>query len=125
MYRQDLEIDEYLWPLTGALWAVDWQLLAEELQVRRRLVDIMAHVRAMHLEPRTRRLGARASVTSVRAVSESVISGPEQGPPWMQTLHEPVPRVLREEWRQLSQRLHAIVRDGGRRPAGRVPARSR
>jgi len=119
MDRLDLEIDEYLWPLTGALWAVDWQLLAEELQVRQRLAEIMTHVHAMHLDPRVRRLGTRASAADVSAVCQSIVSGPDDGPPWTQTLHAPIPRALREEWERLGQRLQEIARDRGRQLAVR------
>ena len=102
------EIDEYLWPLTGEVSSMDWQPVVEELQIRQRLADIMAHVREMHVRPRLARLGPRASETMRCAVTESIIDGPEGGPPWTQTLREPVPRGLRDEWNQLAGRLCEI-----------------
>jgi len=104
----DTAIDEYLWPLTGDLTAVNWEALAEEMQLRERLAEITAHVRELHVQPRLRRLGTQPSPTLVRAMTEGVITGPEGGPPWLQTLREPVPRALRDEWATLTERLRAI-----------------
>jgi hypothetical protein len=98
------QIDEYLWPLTGDLSPINWEALAEELHIRDRLAVILAHVREMHVEPRLRRMGPRASGVA-RAATAAIISGPEDGPPWLQTLKEPVPRALREEWTRLARRL--------------------
>src|SRR5262249_37180563 len=102
------DIDEYLWPLTGALTAVDWLALTEELHIRKRLAEIAAHVREFHIAPRLRRGGPPSSPALVRAIKESVIAGPGDAPPWEITLKEPVPRALREEWRQLAARLQTI-----------------
>lgn len=105
----DTGIDEYMWPLTGAPTPFNWQALSEELEIRTRLGEILAHVRNMHIAPRLRRLGPRPSPDRIRAAEESVISGPVDGPVWIQTLHEPVPRALRDEWRALTQRLSVIT----------------
>lgn len=107
-YRTDTEIDEYLWPLTGETSSIEWESVTEELRIRQRLAEIMAHVTETHLRPRLPHLGARANSAFSRSVTQSVIEGPEEGPPWVQTLKEPVPRVLREEWAKLAQRLHAL-----------------
>lgn len=103
--RSEYEVDEYLWPLTGNLLSVDWQVLADELHVRTRLNEILAHVRELHVQPRVRRLGVGASVSAISAVTRAIIAGPDGGPPWTQTLKEPVPRALRQEWTKLAQRL--------------------
>ena len=107
--RHAYEIDEYLWPLTGGAWTVDWESLNEELQIRQRLAEILSHVREVHFTPRLRRLRAGAAANVVAAVTESVVEGPPDGPVWAQTLREPVPRALRDEWRQLARRLHNIA----------------
>ena len=104
----ETEIDEYMWPLTGEPTAFNWTALTEELEIRTRLGTILAHVRDMHIAPRVRRLGPRPSRDLIRAVEESVIAGPEAGPLWTQTLREPVPRALRDEWGELTRQLRAI-----------------
>lgn len=109
-------IDEYMWPLTGESTAFDWSALTEELELRARLGTILAHVRDMHIAPRLRRLGPRPSPDQIRAVEASVIAGPTAGPLWAQTLREPVPRALRDEWQELTHRLSTIVARGGRPP---------
>lgn len=109
------DVDEYLWPLTGELSPINWEALAEELHIRDRLAVIMAHVRELHLEPRLRRLGAGASADMTRVLTETVIAGPESGPPWEQRLRDPVPRALREEWEQLSRRLCELDRNRHKR----------
>lgn len=113
--RSETEIDEYLWPLTGELTAINFDLLAEELRIRERLAEIMAHVHEMHVRPQLRRLGRRGSSAVAKAIAQNVIAGPEDGPPWVQTLKEPVPRALREEWNELARRLSEIR--GRRAPA--------
>ena len=117
--HSEYEVDEYLWPLTGNLLSVDWHVLAEELEVRTRLREILAHVREMHVQPRVRRLGSGASKRDISAVTQAVIAGPDGGPPWAQTLKEPVPRALRQEWMALAERLRDIdtKRGQGRKPA--------
>jgi len=102
------EIDEYLWPLTGDMSQVDWTILTEELRVRARLAEIIAHVRELHVQPRVRRLGRRMSPALIVALTADIIAGPADGPPWLQTLHEPVPRALREEWSALARRLREL-----------------
>lgn len=102
------QFDEYLWPLSGEVSAIDWSSLAEELQIRERLSEIMAHVRAAHLTPRLRRLGVQPSATLVQATTQALIAGPVDGRPWEQTLKEPVPRALREEWTELAERLRRL-----------------
>jgi hypothetical protein len=109
-YCTDTEIDEHLWPLTGDTFSIHCESFTEELHIRQRLAEILAHVREAHIEPRLRRLGARASAAYVRNITESIIAGPGDGPPWAQTLKEPVPLALREEWNQLAQRLCEINR---------------
>ncbi len=109
-YRTDTEIDEYLWPLTGDASSVRWESVTEELHLRQRLAAIMAHVREVHVEPRLRRLGAPAGSAYSQSTAESIIAGPEDGPPWAQTLKEPVPRALREEWDNLAQQLRELSR---------------
>ena len=104
-YRTDIEVDEYLWPLTGNISSVHWESITEELHIRQRLAEIMAHIREAHIQPRLRRLGAQANAAYIRSITESIIAGPGDGPPWAQTLKEPVPRALREEWNELAQRL--------------------
>ncbi len=101
------EIDEYLWPLTGTPTAVNWELLAEELRIRNRLAAIRAHVQEMHVQPRLKRAG-RASTDVIQGLTASLIAGPLDGPPWMQRLKDPIPRALRDEWQELTQRLRAI-----------------
>jgi len=103
-----LEIDDCLWPLTGVAGSISWQALVENLRIRARLEEIRAHVREMHVGPQLRRLGRRASPEVMRAVTESLIAGPLDGPPWLQTLRDPIPRALCEEWKQLTQRLQEI-----------------
>jgi hypothetical protein len=110
-------VDEYLWPLTGETWPVDWQVLTEELEIRRRLAEILTHVQQLHLEPRLRRLGARASLNARLAATQSVIDGPVEGPVWDQELTAAVPQALREEWKQLGQRLREIDSRRYHRPA--------
>ncbi len=107
-YRTDTEVDEYLWPLTGDTSSIQWESVAEELHIRQRLAEIMAHTREMHVRPRLRSLGLRDDSSSGRNVTASIVAGPEDGPPWMQSLHHPVPRALRDEWDQLAQRLFAL-----------------
>lgn len=104
----ETEIDEYMWPLTGEATTLNWTALAEALEIRARLGEILAHVRDTHIAPRLRRMGSRPSTDLIRAVQESVIAGPETGPLWAQTLKEPVPRALRDEWRELTRRLCAL-----------------
>jgi hypothetical protein len=104
-YRTDTEVDEYLWPLTGDTSSVRWESITEELHIRQRLAEILAHVREAHVQPRLRHLGARTNSAHIRSITESIIAGPGDGPPWAQTLKEPVPRALREEWNELAQRL--------------------
>ena len=108
----ETEIDEYMWPLTGESAAFNWTVLAEEMEIRTRLGAILAHVRDMHIAPRVRRLGPRPSADLIRAVEESVIAGPAAGPLWARTLREPVPRVLRDEWHELTRRLCDIKGSG-------------
>jgi len=105
----ETEIDEYMWPLTGESTAFNWTALTEELELRARLGTILAHVREMHISPRVRRLGPRPTPDQIRAVEASVITGPTAGPLWAQTLHEPVPRALRDEWQGLTRRLSTIA----------------
>ena len=114
----ETEIDEYMWPLTGESTAFNWSSLTEELEIRTRLGAILGHVRDMHIAPRLRRLGPRPSPDRVRAVEESVISGPANGPLWAQSLHEPVPRALRDEWGALTRRLSEIKLGAARRVGG-------
>lgn len=104
----DTEIDEYMWPLTGEATVFNWSVLAEEVEIRTRLGEILAHVRDMHIAPRLRRIGPRPSPDMIRAVEENVIDGPTAGPLWAQTLKEPVPRALRDEWQELTRRLSQI-----------------
>lgn len=103
------EVDEYLWPLTGSSWAVDWVSLNEELQIRCRLAEILSHVREVHVAPRLRRFGAGAPTNAMAAVAQSIIEGPAGGPCWAQTLRAPVPRALRDEWHELAQRLRTLT----------------
>jgi hypothetical protein len=112
------EVDEYLWPLTGELWPIDWSSLAEEIHIRERLAEIAAHVRDTHLRPRLRRLGPAPSAALVAAMTQSIVDGPADGPLWAQVLKDPVPRALREEWARLTQRLRAI---DSQRHAGSAP----
>ena len=114
-YRTDAEVDEYLWPLTGDASSVHWECIAEELHIRQRLAEILAHVRETHVQPRLRRFGTRVNSAHIRSITESVIAGPGDGPPWAQTLKEPVPRALREEWNELAQRLGELNGIEGRR----------
>lgn len=107
-YRTDTEIDEYLWPLTGDACSIQWEYVTEELQIRQRLAEIMAHVMEAHVRPRLRHLGARYNSAYGRSIEQSVVEGPENGPPWARTLKEPVPRALREEWAQLAERLQVL-----------------
>jgi hypothetical protein len=109
---REIQIDEYMWPLTGEATPFDWTALTEELQIRTRLGAILAHVRDTHIAPRVRRLGPSPSRDRIRAVEESIIAGPAAGPVWVQTLREPVPRALRDEWRALTQRLSDIAGQG-------------
>jgi len=103
-------IDEYLWPLTGEAPPINWSELTEEMQIRQRLGEIMAHVRMLHVEPRLRRLGPRVSFERAAAALQAIVEGPSDGPAWAQTLKEPVPRALREEWTALGRRLRDIER---------------
>jgi len=107
-YRTDTEVDEYLWPLTGDASCVRWESVTEELHIRQRLAEILAHVRETHVQPRLRRLGVSANSAGSRSITESIIAGPGDGPPWAQALKEPVPRALREEWNELAQRLRDL-----------------
>jgi hypothetical protein len=111
------EVDEYLWPLTGEAAPIDWTLLTEELRVRQRLLEIMAHVREMHIEPRVRRAGASPSTALGSAIAASIVAGRPDAPPWEQVLLAPVPRALRDEWAELAQRLRAIGVSRERRAA--------
>jgi hypothetical protein len=99
--------DEYLWPLTDAAWPLDLRRLANEQRLRQRLSEILAHVHQAHVAPRIRRLGA-AHASAVIAISQRIVSGPLDGEYWERTLHEPVPRALREEWISLSAELRAL-----------------
>jgi hypothetical protein len=112
-YLTDTEVDEYLWPLTGEMNSIHWESITEELHIRQRLAEILAQVREAHIQPRLRRLGAGVSSATNRSITESVIAGPGDGPAWVQTLKEPVPRALREEWNELALRLREL--DGTRR----------
>ena len=112
--RTEMQIDEYLWPLTGSMTAIDWPSVTEELQIRERLAEISAHVHEQHVQPRLRRLNVRASTALTEAVTRGIIAGAADGPPWTQTLRDPVPRALRDEWAQLAERLRAIQGRGGR-----------
>jgi hypothetical protein len=107
-YRADIEVDEYLWPLTGDPPSIQWELVTEELRIRQRLTEIVTHVRDMHVRPRVRQLSNRVAFTQSRSIVESIITGPEDGPPWAQSLKEPVPRALRDEWTRLTQRLREL-----------------
>ena len=104
----EANVDEYLWPLTGNMAAVDWSALAEELQIRERLAAIKAHVYEMHVRPRLARLHLRRTPAETREVTGRIIEGPPEGPLWEQTLKDPVPRALREEWSALTQRLREL-----------------
>jgi hypothetical protein len=106
--RADIEVDEYLWPLTGEPPSIQWELVTEELRIRQRLAEMVTHVREMHVRPRLRHLSNRVALTQSRSIVESIITGPEGGPPWAQSLKEPVPRALRDEWTRLTQRLREI-----------------
>jgi len=68
----------------------------------------------MHLQPRLRRFGSRLSPTAIAEITAGLIAGPLSGPPWLQTLKEPVPSALREEWRALACRLRHLRADHGR-----------
>ena len=105
--RSDMDVDEYLWPLTGDATLVDWRALTAELQIRERLAEISAHVREVHVQPRLARLGRLAPAARLE-VTRSIIDGPAEGPPWAQTLKDPVPRALRDEWAALSQQLREL-----------------
>jgi len=109
------EIDEYLWPLTGVTAPVSWETLAEDLRIRNRLAEIRAHVHDMHVQPQLRRSGRCTAPDVIRAVTESLVAGPADGPPWLQTLKDPIPRALRDEWNELAQRLHDIETQRDRR----------
>ncbi len=111
-YRTDTEVDEYLWPLTGDTSSIHWESVAEELHIRQRLAEILAHTRDTHVRPRLRSLGVREGSSSGRTLAASIIAGPEDGPPWTQSLHHPVPRALRDEWDQLAQRLRDLHTPG-------------
>ncbi len=115
-----VEFDEYLWPLTDAAWPLDWRRLAEEHRLRRRLSEILTHVHRAHVTPRLRRLGI-AHPQAVAEVTQRVISGPLDGAFWERTLHEPVPRALRDEWTALSEALRRVMS----RPAPRTPRSQR
>ena len=112
------QFDEYLWPLTEAAWPLDWRRFAEEHRLRQRLNEILAHVHAMHVLPRVRRLSA-GNRTAEAAITQSIISGLPGGEPWQLSLHEPVPRALRDEWAALSAELRAM----SRRPTTTAAAR--
>jgi len=102
------EFDEFLWPLTDVTWPVSWKRVAEQHRLRQRLDEILAHVQETHVAPRLRRLGTQTSPTALALVAQRVISGPADGPYWERTLHEPVPRTLREEWLTLTAELRAL-----------------
>src|SRR6266849_10251468 len=91
--ERPVEVDEYLWPLTGEAAPIDWTLLTEELHIRERLLEIMAHVREMHIEPRVRRAGASTSTPLGQAIVGAIIACPPHAPPWDQVLLAPVPRA--------------------------------
>ncbi|MFQ5664871.1 MAG: hypothetical protein ACE5I7_00415 [Candidatus Binatia bacterium] len=110
-FDQDAEFDEYLWPLNGEASGINLDLLSEELRIRQRLAEIMAHVRETHLQPRLRRWASRLTCETTKAVAQAIVAGPEEGPPWEQALGHPVPRALRDEWRQLASRLRALKAD--------------
>jgi hypothetical protein len=119
-YLMDTEVDEYLWPLNGDTYSIHWEDITDELHIRRRLAEILAHVREAYIQPRLRRLGASANSATNRSIPESIIAGPGDGPPWAQTLNEPVPRELREEWNELARRLQEL--DGVQRQRLRTEA---
>ena len=103
------DVDEYLWPLTGDTAQMDWSSLAEEIQLRQRLAEIAAHVSTMHVRPRLARWQVQPVGPALAdAIRQGVMAGPVDGPPWEQTLKEPVPRALREEWAQLARRLRQL-----------------
>src|SRR5262249_53084359 len=106
------------WPLTGDSTSFNWTALTEELEIRTRLGAILTHVRDMHVAPRVRRLGPDPSRDRVRAVEESIITGPAAGPLWAQRLQEPVPRALGEGWHGRPGGLGGIAGPGARRNAG-------
>lgn len=106
--RADIEVDEYLWPLTGDQPSIRWELVTEELRIRQRLAEMVTHVREMHVRPRVRQLSTRVAFAQSRSIVASIITGPEDGPPWAQSLKEPVPRALRDEWTRLTQRLREL-----------------
>jgi hypothetical protein len=114
------EVDEYLWPLTGEASPIDWILLTEELGIRSRLLEIMAHVRAAHIEPRVRRAGASPSTPLGQAIAGAIVTGPPNAAPWQQVLRAPVPRALREEWTALAERLREI--ETSRKPRAPIDA---
>jgi len=114
------DIDEYLWPLTGALSAIDWPALTEELRIRKRLAEIAVHVRERHIAPRLHRRGPQPSPALVQTIKESIIAGPDEGAPWEITLKDPVPRALREEWHQLAEDLRSIDAQRRRAAASRT-----
>lgn len=102
------DFDEYLWPLTDAVWPVNWTRITEEHRLRQRLQEILTHVEETHVAPRVRRLGVQASPAARDAIKQAVIAGPLDGPLWERTLRDPVPRVLREEWIGLCDELRAL-----------------
>jgi len=114
MFEQDdhlpgHEFDEYLWPLTDAAWPLNLMRFAEEHRLRARLNEILAHVEAMHIGTRVRRLGAHPTPAAVLQVTQSIIAGPVGGAFWERRLREPVPRPLREEWDELSRQLRELT----------------
>ena len=100
----EVQVDEYLWPLTDTAWPLDWRRFAHEHRLRQRVNEILAHVHATHVAPRLRRLGA-SNPSTVAAITQRIVSGPSDGEPWQLVLHEPVPRALRDEWAALSAEL--------------------
>jgi hypothetical protein len=102
------EIDEYLWPLTGVTSPGTWETLAENLPIRNRLAESRAHVSEVYVQPQLRRSGRRTAPDAIRAVAESAVAGPVDGPPWLQTLREPIPRASCDEWNKLAERLRDI-----------------
>ena len=106
--HEEAAVDEYLWPLTGETDQIDWSSLTEELEIRRRLAEIAAHVCMVHVRPRLARWRGQMYPALTQAIRQGVIAGPEDGAPWEQTLKEPVPRALREEWAELARRLWVL-----------------
>ena len=101
------EVD-FVWPLTGELAHIDWEALTEEIRIRDRLAEIVAHVQTTHVVPRVRRIHPHAPAALAQAIRQEIIAGPDDAPLWAQRLREPVPRRLREEWAALVARLREL-----------------